>query len=207
MTSYMQLWKSGWLAFSNKVLVIYVLLLGIVGGIVSVSWSLGGEYPVGAVSVGPWTSWPAHGTVNIDPYSLALINIKNKIPLGTGEGIQFRATHDNHGQRLVSSCSYLIGSDVPASRYWTMSFYDSNGKALNTSLKRSGYTSSEVLRNPDGKFSIFARTDPYPGNWIQLENRQSFEIILRLYDLPASMTSALLEYQTLPTIIQQGCSQ
>ena len=200
-----QFFQSVWVSFSNKVLIFYVVIIGFLGGIVSVTWPLSSHYSIGAVTLGSWIAWPDQGNLKIDPYSLAMINNNGDIPLGTGEGVLFRAWTDSEGRELLNTCQYVIGSSVPSARFWTISFYGTDGKAVSNIQKRQGFTSVEIMRDNKGEFEILASPTAQPGNWIQLENKGKFEIYLRLYDLPASVNISALKASTLPSIVRKGC--
>lgn len=201
-----QLWKSVWVSFSNRVLVVYVIVLGIAGGILSIPWLLNSQHAIGSVSLGAWVTWPDQGTEKIDPYSLAVINNNGDIPLGAGEGVLFKALTDSNGLRLMSSCQYVIGSTVPSARYWTMTFHKADGKTMITTLERKGFTSTEIIRDENGEFEIYASSAPHYGNWMQLDGKGNFEIFLRLYDLPASFNVSTMKTGALPEIIRKGCA-
>lgn len=204
-----QLIKDALYTFSNKVLLLYVLAVGIVGGFISVPYVLSaiqsGDYLIGSVSVGAWITQPDYGTPHIDPYGLAGISQNGDVQLGKSEGIFLRAIKDSSGDLLRSSCTYEIGSIIPAARYWTLALYRPNGLKIEATYKRYSFSSTEIIYNEDGNFQITLSPKIHSGNWIPLKGHKSFEIILRLYDLPASLTSQALRKDLLPQIIKKGC--
>ena len=48
---------------------------------------------LGTLTIGAWTARPKSGTADVDPYSRASIARSGELPIGTGDGIAFSATH------------------------------------------------------------------------------------------------------------------
>ncbi|WP_157961378.1 DUF1214 domain-containing protein [Microvirga flavescens] len=192
--------------FSPSVLVPYALLLGLVLGLGSAYWAVRGEYPVGGVQIGPWRTWPKIGTPDIDPYARAIIARRAEIPLAIGEGLALTATRDSEGRRLIAPCTYRIGSVMPATRFWTLAVYDRRNNPIRPELGRSGFTSSEILRNSAGGFDLVLSRNAQAGNWLQLTGEGPFSVILRLYDMPGAVGASTLEPHALPSIERLGCA-
>ncbi|MGO4704541.1 DUF1214 domain-containing protein [Microvirga sp. 2MCAF38] len=192
--------------FSSSVLVPYALILGLTLGLGSAYWAARGDYPVGEIEIGPWRAWPKVGTPEVDPYARAIIARRAEIPLAIGEGLALKANTDSMGRKLLSSCTYRVGSVTPAARIWTIAVYDEKGKLIRPELGRSGFTSSEILRNGADGFDIVLSRDVQAGNWLQLTGGDAFTLILRLYDMPGALGASALEKTTLPTIERLGCA-
>ncbi len=199
-------WQKTGLVFSTLIFMAYALALGGLGGIWSAQWALEGEYPISKHIAGPWTMWPNLGSADIDPYALAILGNNGEIPLGLGEGLTLHASIDSSGWPLDSRCTYRIGNDTPQTRYWTITAYGRTGMPIVSDLKRSGFTSSEIVREESGRFSIFASPNPMPGNWLQLSGEPSVMFVLRLYETPVSTNSFNLKADALPTITRLGCA-
>jgi hypothetical protein len=191
---------------SSAVLVVYALALALVLGLGSAYWAIGGTYPLGDAQVGPWRTWPRIGSRDVDPYALSVMARTADIPLGTGEGLALTATRDDEDGPLRDSCSYRVGSVTPQARYWTLTVYDAAGRAIATDLGRSGFTSAELLREPDGRFAIVLSREAAAGNWIKLPPVGRFRLVLRLYDTPVAAGVAALDPRALPSIERLGCN-
>ena len=187
------------------VLVAYAMALALLVGFGSAYWVLKGEYPVGSVRIGPWTTWPKIGSREADPYARAVVARSGDVPLGVGEGLAFVASVDSAGRDLDASCSYRVGSMTPQARYWTLTVYDADRRPARTDLGRSGMTSAEILRRDDGSFLVELSRTVRPGNWLQLPSSASFTLILRLYDTPVAAGSAALDARVLPSIERGEC--
>jgi hypothetical protein len=48
---------------------------------------------LGTLTIGAWTARPRTGTAEVDPYSRASIARSGELPVGTGDGVAFSATH------------------------------------------------------------------------------------------------------------------
>ena len=193
--------RSGFVVFT-----IYALLFGGALGITSADWATSGEYPFGAVRVGPWTIWPRSGSRDADPYTRAVVARSGDIPLGVGEGLMLRATVDNDGRALDARCTYRIGSVTPQARHWTLTLYGGDGRPIATPLGRTGFSSSEVLRDDAGAFTIIASREARHGNWVMMPEAGRLVIVLRLYDSPVAAGSAALDQRSVPGIERVECA-
>jgi hypothetical protein len=191
--------------FSPFTMTVYAIALGLGLGLGSAYQVLRGDYPFGAVHLGPWTAWPELGSGQADPYARAIVAKRGDIPLALGEGLMLRATHDSRGQPLDSACTYRIGSAMPPTRLWTLSVYDAGGGAVQSDLKRSGFTSSEILWDANEQFSILLSRQLQPGNWIQLPQGGPFTLSLRLYDMPGIAGALKLGAEAFPSIDRLEC--
>ena len=191
---------------STPALVVYAIAVALLVGFGSAYWALKGEYPVGAVRVGPWLTWPKIGSRDADPYARAVVARSGEVPLGVGEGLAFLASADNAGRALDARCAYQVGSVTPQARYWTLTIYDAEGRPARTDLGRSGLTSAEILRRDDGSFVVELSRMARPGNWLQLPSSGDFTLVLRLYDTPVAAGSAALDARVLPGIERLECA-
>ncbi|KAB2868303.1 MAG: DUF1214 domain-containing protein [Bauldia sp.] len=158
----------------------------------------------GAVALGDWKAWPATGSPDADPYSVAMLARTGEVPLGTGEGIAFTAETDHAGEPLSSRCAYRIVGQTPAARLWTLTAYDAEGRLMANAARRAAFHSREVLRRGDGSFEITVSVDVAPGNWLPLARVDKFKLVLRFYDTPLTTGSQLAD-STMPAIIREVC--
>ena len=186
-------------------LVLYAMALGLGLGVGSAYVALSGQYPIGAVRVGPWTSWPQTGSRDVDPYARAIVARRADIPLATGEGLALVAAADSDGRPLDSACTYRVGNITPQSRLWTLTLYDESDALVATELERSGFTSSEILRGGDGGFLVTLSRDLQSGNWLKLPAAGRFTLTLRLYDTPATLGNGVIDPKSLPGIERVEC--
>lgn len=189
----------------TAVLLLYALCLGGGLGIGSVLWILDGDYPFGRVRVGPWTAWPASGSPDADPYMRAIVAKRGDLPLGLGEGLALLAATDGAGEPLEARCRYRLDVATPTARAWTLSLYDEAGRPLRSERGWSALTSSDVVRDRDGRAAIALSREAVPGNWLRLPDGGRVGLVLRLYDTPVATGSAGLDPRSFPSIQRLGC--
>lgn len=158
----------------------------------------------GAVSADGWTAWPASGSLNADPYSLAMLARTGEIPLGDGEGIAFTTTTDSGGRPLSGACVYQVSGETPPARLWTLSAYDADGLLMPNPARRTGFHSQEILRDGSGGFVITISADVAPGNWLPIGRPEHFDLVLRLYDTPLTTGSQITDL-VMPAVHRVGC--
>ena len=191
---------------SSAALVIYAVSIALLLGLWSAYLAVSGDYPFGQVRAGAWRATPRVGSRDADPYARAVVARNAEIPLAIGEGLTLTATGDDLGRPLDPRCAYRVGSTTPQARYWTLTLYDGDGRPVVSELQRSGFTSAEVLRDADGRFSIAISREPMPGNWLRMPESGRPGLALRLYDTPVAAGTAALDARTLPTIERLDCA-
>lgn len=190
---------------SSAALVVYAFAIALGLGVSSAYMAVSGDYPFGGVRVGPWKAWPRVGSPQADPYARAIVTRRGDIPLAVGEGLAFTATEDSAGRPLDANCAYRIGAQTPQARLWTLTVYGPDGALAATETGRSGFSSAELLRNPDGRFAIALSRGARPGNWLQLPPDGRFSLVMRLYDTPVAAGAASLEAAAMPAIERLEC--
>jgi hypothetical protein len=191
--------------FSPFTMTVYALALGLGLGLGSAYEVMRGDYPFGAARIGPWQTWPDLGSGRADPYARAILAKRGDVPLALGEGLALRATQDSKGQPLDAACTYRIGALMPPTRLWTLAAYDGAGQPVQSDLKRSGFTSAELLRNPDDTFAVVLSPRLQPGNWLKLPGSGPFTLSLRLYDMPGVAGAWKLGAEAMPSIERLEC--
>ncbi len=160
----------------------------------------------GAVAVGPWMARPQVGTVAIDPYARADLARSGRLPLAANEGLTFTATTDDTGYRLVRNCVYRLSGISPSARLWTLTASGADGNIMDDPAHRSAFTSTDVVRDLDGRFAIAIAPTARPGNWLPVAGEGTLTLSLRLYDTPLAGNANEVAAATLPTITRQACS-
>lgn len=158
----------------------------------------------GAVTVGDWTAWPQEGSVDADPYSLAMLARTGEVPLGAGEGLSFTADRDTNGDALTGICTYAVSGETPSARMWTLTAYDGDGRLMVNVARRSGFHSREIVRNADGTFRIIVSPTVTSGNWLPVAPAGRINLVLRLYDTPLT-TGSRIAGLVMPTITRVAC--
>lgn len=160
----------------------------------------------GSLTIGAWTAWPKSGSVDIDPYARATIARNGELPIGAGDGVAFYSRTDDVGNVLDGRCTFAISGMTPAARYWTLTLYDTHGRLVANTLDRHGFTSAEILRETNGRFTISVGPRPRPGNWLPSGGVENFVLVWRLYDTPIGVTSLTTKEGPMPAIMRKGCT-
>ncbi|MGO4870228.1 MAG: DUF1214 domain-containing protein [Roseiarcus sp.] len=162
--------------------------------------------PFGVVAIGPWSVQATAGSLDVDPYTRAGLERSGEIPLALGEGLQLIARVDDAGRPLDARCTYRVGTRTPAARYWALSLVGREGYPVENAAGRYGFRSSEILRDGDGRFSIFVSATAHAGNWLPIGAPDPFALVLRLYDSPLSATAGGIEKSAAPSVAREGCA-
>ena len=191
---------------SNVGLVLYALALGGALGLASADWATRGGYPFGGVAIGSWTAWPRTGSVGADPYARAVNARRGEIPLAVGEGMLVTAATDDSGETLDATCTYRLAGITPPARAWTLTIAGRGARDPARPPTREGFTSTEILRERDGRFVIMVGPEAEPGNWLPSPRASGpVRLALRLYDTPVAASTGSLDRDSLPAITRLGC--
>jgi hypothetical protein len=181
------------------------LVIAVAVGVSSAWFAIERGRLFGAISVGGWTAWPQEGSIDADPYSLAMLARTGELPLGAGEGLSFIADKDADGAPLSGRCEYAVDGQTPPARMWTLTAYDSTGKLMVNVARRPGFHSREIVRQADGGIRIAVAASVRPGNWLPIAPVDRFGLVLRLYDTPLTTGSQIADL-AMPTIRVVSCS-
>ncbi|MBD8909178.1 DUF1214 domain-containing protein [Methylorubrum zatmanii] len=187
-------------------LFVYALVLGGLLGLASADYATSGGYPFGGTGIGSWTAWPKAGSLDADPYSRAVNARRGDIPLAVGEGMLLTAASDDDGRTLDARCSYRLAGVTPPARAWTLTVTGRGAPEPGREPVRTGFTSTEILREPDGRFAILLSPEVQPGNWLPMPRPSGpVRLALRLYDTPVAASVGSLDRDSLPAIQRTGC--
>ena len=158
---------------------------------------------------GPWTAWTNAATADVDPYTRAHFARRGSLPLSASIASTFEARFDQDGQRLHSSCEYLLELGQLEANWWSLTVYDSYGLLIPNPADRYAFTSETYAPNPDGGFYIMLARDARPGNWLPVGGAGRLTLQLTMVEprrAPAAGDPAAGgRPQTLPLIKRIGC--
>ncbi len=186
-----------------KALVIAVA--GLALGLWATNASVSGLLPIAVDTLGQWRVEARAGAVDADPYTRARVERSGEIPLALGEGVTLTTHVDSAGRALNSACTYKLGAQAPTARYWTLTPTDPDGFVLANTDDRYVLRSTELLREPDGKFWIWMSRRAHSGNWLPLGAAGPFGLALKLYDPALGDTSVGFERATAPAVVRVHC--
>ena len=128
------------------------------------------------------------------------------MPLGTGDGVAFYAHTDDAGINLDGRCTITVSGVTPAARYWTLTLYDPEGRLVANTIDRHGFTSAEILRDIEGRFTIAVAPRAQPGNWLPTGGIERYVLVLRLYDTPIGAATRTGRDAPMPSVTRRPCS-
>ena len=73
-------------------------------------------------------------------------------------------------------------------------------------LDRHGFTSEEIVRDTDGRFTIAVAPQARPGNWLPTGGIERYTLVLRLYDTPVGVATRTQRDAPMPNIATERCS-
>jgi hypothetical protein len=184
----------------------FTLVLAAVVGLGATWLTLTRGVAFGALNLGAWTAWPKSGSVDIDPYARAIISRTGQLPIGTGDGVAFYARRDDAGNAFDGRCTFVISGSTPAARYWTLTLYDTEGRPVANTIERQGFTSAEIVRETDGRFTISVAPRARPGNWLPTGGIEQFVLVWRLYDTPIGVATRTAKAGPMPAVARKDCS-
>jgi hypothetical protein len=184
----------------------FTLLLAAAIGLGATWFAITRGVAFGAVTVGAWTAWPKSGSVDIDPYARATIARSGELPIGTGDGVAFYARTDDAGNVFDGRCTFTLSGMTPAARYWTLTLYSLDGRLVANTVDRHGFTSAEVVRDIDGRFTINVAPGARPGNWLPTGGIERYVLVWRLYDTSVGVATRNSKEGPMPAITRKACS-
>jgi len=157
---------------------------------------------------GPWAAWTNAGTADVDPYTRAHFARRGSLPVSGSIALTLEARHDQDGQRLHSSCEYLLEAAPLEASWWSLAVYDAHGLLIQNVADRYAFTSESYAPNPNGSFYVVLARDARPGNWLPVGGAGRLTLLLTLveprgvqYDDPTAGTTL----PQLPVIRRIGC--
>jgi len=155
------------------------------------------------VKVGPWVSWPAAGTVDADPYTRARMLRHGSLPISGNVARTFEARTDDTGQRLHSSCDYVVEGNAMHDGWWSLSIYDDQGRLIPNAAGRHSFNSSTIARSADGSFLVSLARDARPGNWLPTGGVGRLSLVLTLLEVASDFDQ--VAESVLPEVRKVAC--
>jgi hypothetical protein len=191
----------------NRIALVLCVLVALVCGVALTLRTVVPNSRLVAAHLGEWLFAAHAGADDADPYARARLFLSGELPVANGQGYTLRAYTDAAGQPLARRCTYRLASPFPVARYFTLTLTDQQGRLIPNLIERASFTSSEIMRTDDARFSIVISPTPQPGNWLPTGLPSgSFALDLRFYDTPLSATASQLQAVSLPRIEKLGCA-
>lgn len=125
--------------------------------------------------------------------------------LPPARGLIFLARTDTTGATLSPACDYTLKGQAAPARLWTLTALDNGLRLADTSAERTGLHSRQVLRHPDGTFTVGIAARARPGNWLpSARDADGLVLALRLYDTPLTTGTGVANVP-MPAITRGDC--
>lgn len=100
--------------------------------------------------------------------------LEGRLPPAPSQLGEATAESDGDGRLLSGSCSYVITSDGPLPRWWSLGIVETDASKA---VLQTTADSDTAVREPDGSVKIVAAREPQPGNWLKAPDRRRFTLI------------------------------
>lgn len=178
------------------------LIAGIGTGLATASQVIQGNVGDFSVNNGPWRTWLAAGSPNIDPYTRGHFLVYGRLPMSTFEAVEYIATADSEGSKLDPSCNYVIQGPMAPARWWRLTARQNDSHEI---APAESVLSQTALIEPNNHIKVVASREPQPGNWLRMPSQSYLEFTLTLFS-PASSVKSGHAPVPLPKIVKEACS-
>jgi hypothetical protein len=173
------------------------VVAGVLLGIFSARYMSSESNPMFSESHGSWSSWPAAGDPDANPYTLARFLTANHLPEHVSEVRTFYATHDDEGGTLSAACDYLVKMPRPAVRRWSISLYQPG-------VPGTPMLSQDRAFSINGTVTVRVSSTAKPGNWLDSSEVSDMKLVFRLFNGGAAASQDELKVD-LPSVELERC--
>jgi hypothetical protein len=131
---------------------------------------------------GPWITWTSAGRPDADPYTRAHTARNTLLPISSTLELSLRAKTDSAGQRLGSTCDYVVLFPEQEPIWWSLAVFDGYGRLIQNGAERHAFNTSSAMREPDGRVAITVARDARPGNWLPSGRSGRIVLVLTVQD-------------------------
>ena len=155
---------------------------------------------------GPWMGWTSAGRADADPYTRAHFARLGTLQLTTEIALTYLAYTDSEGNRLHSSCDYLVEGREPGNHWWSLTVFNDRGDLIANAAQRHAYTSGSIALRPDGTFAVALAREASPGNWLPTGGAGRLALMFTTFDSSTPMLGKTEgEPKPLPVIRRVQC--
>ena len=180
--------------------------IALFGGLLSSWYVIGNGASFNTERNGAWVKWTMGGRLQSDPYSLIRYDQKAMLVFSSTFVSRYEATFDDSNRRLHSACHYAISGQPPASDWWSLNVFDSEGRLIPNNSNRHGFNASTVVPNVDGTIRIDLAREARPGNWVPISRAGRLVVVLEIQNRTGdAVVPADAIKRALPSIKRIGC--
>ena len=155
---------------------------------------------------GPWVGWTSAGRSDADPYTRAHFARLGTLQLSTEIALTYIATTDSDGNRLHSSCEYVVEGRDAGNSWWSITVFNDRGDLIANAAQRYAYTSQSVAMRPDGTYVVSLSREASPGNWLPTGGAGRLALMFTTFDVRSPLFGKTTsESRALPVIRRVQC--
>ncbi|MEQ1696280.1 MAG: DUF1214 domain-containing protein [Hyphomicrobiaceae bacterium] len=198
--------KRSFLTASARVIEAAIVATIILAGGLGSSW-----YMVEAGSrlttakLGPWISWTAAARPDADPYTRAHFVKAGTLPVSAQIQRTLVARTDQNGDRLHSSCEYIVEGALPKVEWWSLAIFDERGRLIPNEADRYTFTGQTVALAHAGNFAVTLAREARPGNWLPTGGAGRLALVLNIAENRTPDSTAKINAAQMPTIRKIKC--
>lgn len=151
-----------------------ILAAGVLAGLVSAAGAIQVLGSGKTAGEGPWQLRDTSIERAAHPYIMASYLLDGRLPQADRQFIELYSSTDSEGNRLMSSCVYVVRAtgQLQAS-WWSLSTLGSGGDSAS---EHGVITSANTVATAEGAIAISVSAYPSPGNWIKAPPDRSFTL-------------------------------
>ena len=154
---------------------------------------------------GPWVIWTSAARPDADPYTRAHFASAGTLPVSAEVQQTYVARTDQTGDRLHSSCEYVVEGKLAKAEWWSIAVFDDRGKLIPNPAERYAFTGQTIALASAGNFTISLAREARPGNWLPVGGAGRLALTLNVIDQRAGETAGTAAETELPTIRKVKC--
>lgn len=155
--------------------------------------------------LGSWMTWTSAARPDADPYTRAHFVNAGTLPVSTEVQRAFVARTDAAGERLHSSCEYVVEGQLPKVEWWSLAVFDERGRLIPNAADRYAFTGQTIALANAGNFVITLAREARSGNWLPTGGAGRLALVLNIADNRTPDSTVKLDANLLPTIRKIKC--
>lgn len=185
---------------------IIVVAIIVAGGLGSSWYIVEAGSRLTTTQLGPWSTWTAAARPDADPYTRAHFVNAGTLPVSAEIQRTFVARTDNNGERLHSSCEYVVEGRVPRADWWSMAVFDERGKLIANPADRYAFTGQTIALAQPGTFTVTLAREARSGNWLPTGGAGRLALVLNFADGNQAPDAVVrLDASAMPTVRKIKC--
>ena len=193
------------IASARVIEAIIVIAIIVAGGLGSSWYMVEAGSRLTTARLGPWLTWTAAARPDADPYTRAHFVSAGTLPVSAEVQRTFVARTDANGERLHSSCEYVVEGRIPKSEWWSIAVFDERGKLIANAADRYAFTGQTIALSQPDTFAITLAREARSGNWLPTGGAGRLALVLNFADNHAPDDVARPDASVMPAIRKIKC--